>query len=144
MRKHTVALSALTCLLLPMVAGAEDVPLCEVDKSCGIGGYFTIGKNSSCKNLSCADEAPPAVDIDCYGGPYAFTCEAWPRGDGLTYGWSAWPGSVAGPGWSGLPYATATCAASGPLNVMVSVTSPFGLSSYASVTVDCGVERVPE
>ncbi|MCE3003379.1 MAG: hypothetical protein LW860_11880 [Xanthomonadaceae bacterium] len=140
----TLAVSVLSASILASGPNPEPPPLCDIAKSCTGGHYFTIGKNSLCKSLSCSDEPPPDVDIDCYGGPYAFTCEAWPRGDGLTYGWSAWPGSVAGPGWSGLPYASASCASNGPFNVLVSVTSPFGLSSHASITVECGVERVPE
>lgn len=144
MPKSIALLLAIPALLVSTGTVAEDIPLCDLEKVCPLGGYHTIGKNALCKALICSDEAPPAVDFDCSGGPLGFNCEAWPQGEGLEYQWAS-SGWVSWPGWQGHPYASVSCVVDyRPIDVMVTVRSPYGLSSFAGTSIQCGVERVPE
>lgn len=127
------------------VCAQADEPLCNSWKQCQSGLFYDVVKNDErCKTRMCSHEAPPLPQIYCFGGAGGeYQCEAWPRGDGLSYSWSAINGSVSMPGWNVFPYQQAYCGVSNqPLEVFVTVQSPFGLTSTRSVALSCTVGQV--
>lgn len=137
---------ALSALLACTCAQARDDEFCALWKGCDSGRYFEVVETEDrCKVQLCADEPPPTPTIECdRGRDGAFKCQAWPQGGGLSYSWSAINGSVALPGWNPFAVQEVRCGASSePVEIFVTVQSPFGLTSARSLTLSCNPGRSP-
>lgn len=91
-----------------------------------------------CLNL---DIAPDPIMIECnsYLGPQV-SCEAWPRGTGITYTWAMPVGLELVSGGGSNPNATVNCTHFGqfPGIITLTVTSPLGLSAITNLEIGCG------
>lgn len=85
---------------------------------------------------------PPGVDIDLvqcvYDGFYGYNCTIWPQGPGMSYQYTVSSGSVTPQGISLHPGAYVTCPhPRRAINMQITVTSPFGLSSTGWLSLPC-------
>lgn len=136
-------------VLAPLTVGlalagiAQAQQFCEHDKMCAVQEYGVFRKDVRCPSgsKSCVSNyAPPGVDsIDCSFDGNGYSCEIWPRGDGLSY--SYWGSSMLqvsdeGPTESSFVYVG--CVMPGRSGTLtVTVTSPYGLSSSDSIGLPC-------
>jgi hypothetical protein len=131
----------LLCLTLagsgPALAGP--IEICEHKSYCSATTYPII-KNRRCEKACVPNTQPPGVDmIDCDYSWGSYQCEVWPRGDEISYSYSASPGLQVS--WSGptyAPFVSVDCPGTGRGGTLVvTVTSPYGISSTDSISLPC-------
>lgn len=144
-----LSFSAVLLSLLAATEGrATNVELCP-EKSCPVDTYEVIAKSEggidcsldkSCVLRSLPPSAGAPIEIHCTRfDTFTHVCEAWPRGKGLSYHWSP-NGSFSLHGEG--PDIQLHCFDNTVGTVFVSVVSPYGLSSSATLFVDCGLNVI--
>jgi hypothetical protein len=138
--KYLVAILAVAGLSMQDVARSAECPI----PACNPLQYLVEYKSGvRCPNMACLPHyEPPTVEFgpsDCYyDGWSGYNCEVWPRGTDISYTYWASSGIVSDAGPTTSPYVWVGCRAwaSGE-TLSVSATSPFGLSSSASISLPC-------
>lgn len=142
---------ALALLLWAPHVSAQDNGLCGFEDSCPVQTYAALYPAKSgpdrCAEKSCVSvyDPVPYVLLQCYRDTGGYDCEAWPRGDGLTYGWSATGYlRIDGPYSNTYPMRHVTCISPGVNrggSIHVTVTGPNGLSKSEWISVSCGWDQ---
>lgn len=136
----TLAAAFLFASPTPAFASEDEDFFCEHDGilQCSPVHYQVI-KNARCEKSCVSFQSPPPEPIvHCtfvFGG---HQCSVWPRGNELSYTFATSPGldaSPAGPTYSNEVWIGCPMQRGGTL--VVTVTSPFGLSSSSSVSLPC-------
>ncbi|SDD82878.1 hypothetical protein [Aquimonas voraii] len=148
--------SSVFCALLVAALGygsnVEAEEFCELGmKSCAAGSYQHVAAGDPCDSSeglvfgTCrgSAEPPDVAELVCYPVyPRSMDCQVWPQGPNFTYTFVT-QGSVL-PSISGstpFPFQSYSCPSPGSSGVMhITVTSPFGVSSNASIPVACTVD----
>lgn len=162
MKKTLLCLTAIAASLSTVQAAEEWPPLCEIrNPSCSAPSYDVLSsRNGRCSPgqmgpvTQCLGQyEPPSITvgspgevlIDCYYGYGAYSCQALPYGENVTLTWST-SGRLAPDlgNTGGGSYNSITCTAPwlGGGQLTVTVTSPYGLSSSASVMLPCRTLQV--
>ncbi|MBL8301074.1 MAG: hypothetical protein JNN30_22275 [Rhodanobacteraceae bacterium] len=110
-----------------------------------VNKYCPVVLNANCSTgkaqiVLASTEPPPAehTQIQCVLDPgLGYYCEAWPQFGGVTYQWSVRGDMYLG-GANNLSSAQISCTYSLRNSITVVVTSPYGLSTIATVQAPCG------
>lgn len=128
------------------VPGDDDDGFCEHDgiRKCSPAQY-EVFKNQRCEKSCISVLMPPPeplVFCQFLGGMHR--CTVWPRGDELSYTYAVSPGLDVSP--SGPTYSSEVwigCPMQRPGTLVVTVTSPYGLSSSTAVSLPCRATMEP-
>lgn len=149
------ASSVFGTLLIAAIGPISDLKaeeFCELGmKSCAEGWYQHIAKSDPCDpdaglgfgTCRGSAEPPDAAELLCYPAPpRSMDCHVWPQGPGFAYSFVTQGGvQPAISGSTPFPFQSYSCPSPGSSGVMhITVTSPFGIASTASIPVACTVD----